>query len=41
MSKDPSKGKRVAVKMRDHYDFSKSKKNPFAKKLKKQIIKSD
>jgi len=23
--------------MRDHYDFSKSKKNPYAKKLKKQI----
>jgi len=23
--------------MRDNYDFSKSKKNPFAKKLKKQI----
>ncbi len=23
--------------MRDHYDFSKSKKNPYVKKLKKQI----
>ena len=27
---------RVSV-MRDNYDFSKSKKNPYAKKLKKQI----
>jgi len=26
-----------ALEMRDHYDFSKSKKNPYAKKLKKQI----
>lgn len=26
-----------ALGMRDHYDFSKSKKNPYAKKLKKQI----
>jgi len=24
-----------ALEMRDHYDFSKSKKNPYAKKLKK------
>lgn len=23
--------------MRDHYDFSKSEKNPYAKKLKKQV----
>lgn len=26
-----------ASEMRDHYDFSKSKKNPYTKKLKKQI----
>jgi uncharacterized protein (DUF4415 family) len=25
------------IEMRDHYDFSKSVKNPYAKKLKKQV----
>jgi len=25
------------IEMRDHYDFSKSAKNPYAKKLKKQV----
>jgi uncharacterized protein (DUF4415 family) len=26
-----------AINMRDNYDFSKSEKNPYAKKLKKQV----
>ncbi len=33
----PSDASMRALDMRDHYDFSKSKKNPYAKKLKKQI----